>query len=749
MSKKSTSGKTASPERRRRARLVLWLTGVIAFVALAGGGIASAHLTSSLSDYDAPGSAVVLAQHQIQRATGANPEEGYEIVVRTASPISAASPLPSRVASVIAILRARPEVKNVYDYANTGDASMISTSGDFTVIVATVGNVQEKQAVTSLQAAVAAKPSLANNVWLGGPTVADVQIASVSSKDLGNAELFALPFLILLLFLVFRGLRAAMVPMIGAVFAIAMTLGVMGLINLGLPLSVFALNLVIALGLGLSVDFSLLIVSRFREELHRQDSVVAALAVVRRTAGHTVLVSSITVAAAMATLAIFPERFVYSMGIAGAVVVLSAGAFALLVLPSLLTVYGERIVARPSPRQLKSSANISAPTPGRWYRVATAVMRRHVFGTIAAILVLVVLAAPLSHVSFTGADASALPSSSSAGTVYTLVQSKFATFSEAPASLVVNVSHATKQSLASLASEAAAVPGVKAVSQFRHLGGSLWESNVALSGSPLSPAAQQSATDLQSLSSPGRLTVIGQTASFLSLQKSLESRLPLVLGLIILIALVMLFAMTRSVLLPLMAVGMNILTVGATFGVLVWAFQWGHLQHLLGFNAPGALQSTSLIIILAVVFGLSTDYGVFLLGRMKEEHDAGATPDEAIAHGLEHTGGIVSAAALCLALAMGALVLSRLVFVKELGLGVAFAVLLDATVVRAILVPALMKFLGSAAWWSPWSSPPRTPQVSSEVGPSLLSLDSLAPSALSMEPVTTLQFSSDSLYERN
>jgi uncharacterized membrane protein YdfJ with MMPL/SSD domain len=749
MSKKSTSGKTASPERRRRARLVLWLTGVIAFVALAGGGVASAHLTSSLSDYDAPGSAVVLAQHQIQRATGANPEEGYEIVVRTTSPISAASPLPSQVASVIAILRARPEVKNVYDYANTGDASMISTSGDFTVIVATVGNVQEKQAVTSLQAAIAAKPSLANNVWLGGPTVADVQIASVSSKDLGNAELFALPFLILLLFLVFRGLRAAMVPMIGAVFAIAMTLGVMGLINLGLPLSVFALNLVIALGLGLSVDFSLLIVSRFREELHRQDSVVAALAVVRRTAGHTVLVSSITVAAAMATLAIFPERFVYSMGIAGAVVVLSAGAFALLVLPSLLTVYGERIVARPSSRKLKSSANISAPTPGRWYRVATAVMRRHVFGAIAAILVLVVLAAPFSHVSFTGADASALPSSSSAGTVYALVQSKFATFSEAPASLVVNVSHATKQSLASLASEAAAVPGVKAVSQFQHLGGSLWESNVALSTSPLSPAAQQSVTDLQSLRGPGRLTVIGQTASFLSLQKSLESRLPLVLGLIILIALVMLFAMTRSVLLPLMAVGMNILTVGATFGVLVWAFQWGHLQHLLGFNAPGALQSTSLIIILAVVFGLSTDYGVFLLGRMKEEHDAGATPDEAVAHGLEHTGGIVSAAALCLALAMGALVLSRLVFVKELGLGVAFAVLLDATVVRAILVPALMKFLGSAAWWSPWSSPPRTPRVSSDVGPSPLSLDSLAPSALSMEPVTTFQFRSDSLYERN
>jgi uncharacterized membrane protein YdfJ with MMPL/SSD domain len=718
MSKNSTSGKAASPQLRRRARLVLWLTGVIALVALGGGGIASAHLTSSLSDYDAPGSAVVLAQHQIQRATGANPEEGYEIVVRTGSTISEASPLPSRVSTVIALLRARPEVKSVYDYANTKDPTMISKSGDFTVVVATVGSVQEKQAVTALQAAIAAQPSLKNNVWLGGPTVADVQIASVSSQDLGHAELFALPFLILLLFLVFRGLRAAMVPLIGAIFAIAMTLGVMGLIIIVLPLSVFALNLVIALGLGLSVDFSLLIVSRFREELQRQDTVVAALAIVRRTAGHTVLVSSITVAAAMATLTIFPERFIYSMGIAGAVVVLSAGAFALLVLPSLLTVFGERLVARTPPRRARASASHAEETPGRWYRVATTVMRRHVLATASAIVILVVLAAPFAHVSFTGADASALPSSSSASVAYELVQHKFTAFSEAPASLVVDATHATSQSLATLATAAAAVPGVKAVSTFQHLGGSLWESNVALSSSPLAPAAQHTVTQLQSLVGPGQLTVIGQTASFLSMQKSLESRLPLVLGLIIAIALIMLFAMTRSILLPLMAVVMNILTIGATFGVLVWAFQWGHLQHLLGFGAPRALQSTSLIIVLAVVFGLSTDYGVFLLGRMKEEHDAGASADQAIAHGLDRTGGIVSAAALCLAVAMGALMLSRLVFVKELGLGVAFAVLLDATLVRAILVPALMKFLGSAAWWTPWSSEsrghsPSTPAVTS------------------------------------
>jgi RND superfamily putative drug exporter len=683
--------------------MVLWIAGAVALLSLLGGGIASSHLTSSLSDYDAPGSAVVLAQHEVQRATGANPEEGYEIVVRTARPLQASSPVPTRVAAVASILRARPEVKSVLDYANTQDAAMISKGGNLTVVVATVGDVQEKRAVTALQRAIAAQPSLKGNVWLGGPTVADVQIAVASSQDLGRAELFALPFLVLLLFFVFRGLRAASVPLVGAVFAIAITLGVMGLVTALIPLSVFALNLVIALGLGLSVDFSLLVVSRFREEYRQHGSVETALFAVRKTAGRTVLFSSITIAAAMATLTVFPERFVYSMGISGAVVVLAAGAFALFVLPSIFTIFGERIATHsPSQRQVLSSDGATQGN-GRWYRIATLIMRRPVPWALSAILVLVVLAAPFLHVSFTGADASSLPASSSAGAAYELIQSKFNAFSEAPASIVVNAAQTTPGELAFLASSAAAVPGVKAVSTFEHVGGSLWESNVALSSAPLSPQAQQSVNDLQALHGPGHLTVLGQTASFLTLQQNLKSHLPVVLGLIVLIALIMLFAMTRSVVLPVMAVIMNFLTIGATFGMLVWVFQWGHLRQLLGFSGPGALQSTSLIIILAVVFGLSTDYGVFLLGRMKEEHDAGVSASEAVAIGLDRTGGIVTAAALCLALAMGALVLSRLVFVKELGLGVAFAVLLDATVVRAILVPAVMKLLGSSAWWSPWS----------------------------------------------
>ena len=377
---------------------------------------------------------------------------------------------------------------------------------------------------------------------------------------------------------------------------------------------------------------------------------------------------------------------------------LAAGAFALLVLPSLLSLWGERLV-----RHTDSSHVQRAQTQGRWFRVASRVMRRPVIWGSAAVIVLVLLAAPFLHVSFTGGDASALPASSSAGTAYQLVQTRFANFSEAPADLVVDSTDVTAASLARYSNEAAAVPGVKAVSAFQHVGGTLWESEVALGSAPLSPAAQRTVKELQEIAGPGKATVIGQTASFLTLQSSLKSHLPLVLGLIILIGLVMLFTMTRSLVLPVMALVMNTLTIGAAFGVLVFAFQWGHLAHLLGFDSPGALQSTSLIIILAVVFGLSTDYGVFLLGRIKEEHDAGVAPAESVARGLDHTGGIVTAAASCLALAIGALMLSRLVFVKELGLGVAFAVIIDATIVRGVLVPAVMKVLGRSAWWSPIS----------------------------------------------
>ncbi len=393
--------------------------------------------------------------------------------------------------------------------------------------------------------------------------------------------------MLLLFFFVFRGLRAAAVPLVGAVFAIAVTLGVMGLTLALVPLSIFALNLVIAFGIGLSVDFSLLIISRFREEFAREPSIDAALAAVRRTAGHTVLFSSLTIAAALGTLAVFPERFVYSMGIAGAIVVLAAGAFALLVLPAILTVFGQRIAKAPP----RSAADLQPESP-REPLVCDGhtVMRRPVIWGGASVLVILVLASPFLKVAFTGADASSLPASSSAGAAYALVQAQFPSFSEAPAGVLVDSSRVAPAMLANYATTVAHVPGVKAVPDFQHLGGSLWESDVVLTAARFRPPPREPLRRSKRFPVPAKSTVIGQTASFLSLQHSLKVNLPIVLGLIILIALVMLFAMTRSVTLPLMAVAMNFFTIAATYGVLVWGFQRGHLSHLLGFHTPGALQ---------------------------------------------------------------------------------------------------------------------------------------------------------------
>ena len=349
----------------------------------------------------------------------------------------------------MALLRARPEVKSVLDYANTGDPTMISKDGKLTVVVATVGAVQEQKAVTALQSAIAAHPSLKGNVWLGGPTVADVQIAAVSSQDLGRAELFALPFLILLLFFVFRGLRAAAIPLIGAVFAIAVTSGVMGLVMVVMPLSVFALNLVIALGLGLAVDFSLLMVSRFREEYAgrarwkrlwpQSGAPPDTPCCSARSPSRRQWLPLPSSPSASSTRWESPERSSC----------LAAGAFALFVLPSLLIASVSALRHAPdvdaSQAMRDEASDDGTLVPGR-HRV----MRRPAIWALSAVIVLVVLAAPFLHVSFTGADASSLPASSSAGAAYQLVQTKFADFSEAPAGLVVDAARATPRSLAQL-----------------------------------------------------------------------------------------------------------------------------------------------------------------------------------------------------------------------------------------------------------------------------------------------------------
>ena len=689
-------GTGSSRERRR----VIIAAALVSLIALGIGGSLSGQLTSGLNDYDDPSSPTVAAQNAVYKATGIDPEQGFLLLVRTSMPLTVGSAPPAVVQDAASVLRSQPGVKAVLDYQTTGDPRMIARDGMSTYLIGEVGQVDEKNATSQLQGKIAADPQLRGAALLGGPTVANVQVSSVSTNDLGFAEAVVFPILLLLLLFVFRSPIAAALPLIGSIYAIALTLLGMSAVMAATKLSVFALNLVLALGLGLSIDFSLLMISRYREELARGRTVHEAVTTMVTVTGRTILFSSLTVASAIAALMVFPQRFLFSMGVAGVLTTLAAASFALLVLPAVLAVLGTRI-DKWAPRRFNRPKPADDATTGRWYRFAMLVMRRRFATAALAAGMLILLAVPFAGIKFTGVDASVLGTGSSAGQVYNLLSQDFDGASLAPVGMVVDAPPTAGPALAAYAAKLGAVPGVEGVSPPQQLASGLWEVTATLRNAPLSTAAQNTLRGMQAVPAGWPAVPTGQTAEFRSLQNSLGSHLPYAIGLIALTTLLLLFAMTGSVILPLKALVMNALSLGAAFGILVMIFQWGNLQSVFGFTSQGALESTSPVILFALVFGLSTDYGVFLLGRIKEAHVRGLPTGEAVATGLERTGPIVTAAASLLFVALGALALSGLTFIKELGVGSAVAVFLDATIVRAVLVPALMAILGRNNWWAP------------------------------------------------
>jgi RND superfamily putative drug exporter len=466
-------------------------------------------------------------------------------------------------------------------------------------------------------------------------------------------------------------------------------------------LSVFALNFVTGLGLGLAIDYSLFMVSRYREEAARAGFGVEALQRTLQTAGRTILFSSLTVAVAVAALAIFPQRFLYSMGIAGAVVAVVAATLALVVLPALLGVLGPRVNAL-APKRLQRAADRDARPAqrGAWYRLSRFVMKRPVPIAIVSATFLIALGIPFTGIKFITVTASVLPQSASARQVDDALTSQFPPNRTSPIEVVVGAPSGSPQ-VRALAQRIGRLPGVSAVERAQPAGPDSSLLNVAPVQRPLSNATQHLVRDVRAIPAPVYVGVAGQTAGYLDLEHSLAAHLPAVLGVVIAATLIVLFLFTGSVVLPVKAVLMNFLNLSAVLGILVLIFQDGHLQGLFGFTSQGALDATQPIFLAAVAFGLATDYGVFLLSRIKEARDAGETDSEAVAIGLERSGRIVTAAALLFAVAIGAFATSRLVFIKELGVGTALAVLIDASIIRALLVPSLMELLGAWNWWVP------------------------------------------------
>jgi RND superfamily putative drug exporter len=540
-----------------------------------------------------------------------------------------------------------------------------------------------------------------HDVTLGGAAIANAQVNTQVGHDLAHAELLAFPFIFLLSLLFFRSLLAALLPPLLGGLAIVATFFALRVISGFVDLSVFALNFVTGMGLGLAIDYSLFMVSRYREEAASSGFGAQALTRTLQTAGRTIIFSSLTIAAAVASLAVFPQRFLYSMGIAGAVAALLSATLALTVLPALLTVLGPRVNAF-APKRLQRAAEREARPDhhGFWYRLSRLVMRRPALIAASSAAVLIALGIPFTGIKFIQASASVLPMSASARQVNDTLKSQFPPNTTSPLEVVIGAPAGSPQAKA-LATRISRLPDVSAIAPAQPAGPENSLLAVAPIQGPQTGASQRLVKRVRAIEEPFYVGVAGETASFVDLEHSLAAHLPAVLAIVIGATLVILFLMTGSVILPIKAVLMNALSLSAMLGILVLIFQDGNLQGLLSFRSEGALDATQPIFLFAVGFGLATDYGVFLLSRIKEARDAGASDSEAVAIGLERTGRIVTAAALLFAVAIGAFATSQIVFIKELGIGAALAVLIDASIVRALLVPSLMELLGSRNWWAP------------------------------------------------
>ena len=682
----------------RRARRILAIA--VLFVAVAGifGGPVVGLLDAE-DDFDDPAAEAIRAHDTLLEASGAEPNADLVALVRLGAPADSPAAR-AKLERVERILRSERGVAIVE--APRGDAAtraMVSADGRSAFLSARfAAGVPRADLALTLQERLEREPG----VVVGGAVVAQEQVGEQVSEDLARAEALAFPVLFLLSLFVFRSVVAALLPLAVGMTSILVTFALMRLVNEIEPMSVFAINLITGLGLGLSIDYSLFMVSRFREELERGSTTAEALRATLRSAGKTVVFSALTVAAALAALIAFRQRFLFSMGIGGALVALVAAFVSLTLLPALLAALGPRVNAL-SPRRWREALHRDAAQlrAGFWYRLSQAVMRRPAAVAGATALVLILAGLPFLRIEFTGVDATVLPEQRSARVVSDALARDFPQTERTSLYVAVRADRDDAQEVLAYAQRLRDVPGAAAVAPEPEPRGGWWRIDVAGGAGPLEEASRRLVREVRAVDAPSQVLVGGFTANFVDQQASLAAHLPIALVLLCSTTLVLLFLMTGSLILPIKTLVMNLLTVSAAFGILVLVFQDGRFEGLLGYTSQGALESSQPILLFAVAFGLSTDYGVFLLTRIKEARDAGAADDEAVAIGLERTGRIITFAALLFCIAIGAFATSEVIFIKQVGLGTALAVLIDATLVRALLVPSLMALLGRWNWWAP------------------------------------------------
>jgi len=530
---------------------------------------------------------------------------------------------------------------------------------------------------------------------VGGPAPLEVEFQTTAQQQFAHGELIALPFVVILLLLAFRGVLPALLPLLIAAVSVVGTLLILLGVSYATTLAFFAVNVITMVGMGLAIDYALLLVSRFREERAAGHGIEDAVTRMAATAGRTVVFSAATVTVALAGLLVFAEPLLRSIAWGAIGVVTMTAAAVLTLVPAFLRLCGRRI-------KPERGASASSGDHGVFARLARWTQRFAVVLTPLLVAGLVLLAAPLGHAEWGQPGPESLPRSSPTRQLAQVVQERFPGGAGTPITVVANLVPSSPTTT-NLITWIKGRPGVAAVRVRPRAPAGTTVLDVLPSGPDQNVNAKRIVRDIHGLDLARQVRVQagGPAASLVDFQDSVGRRLPWAIAVVCLATLVLLLFMTGSVVVPVKAIVMNVLSLGATFGTLVWIFQDGHLSGLLGFDPVGSIDSAVPIFIFAFAFGLSMDYEVFLLSRIKEHYDRTGDNDRAVAIGLQRSGRIVTmAAALMIAVFLG-FTAGGLLTVKENGLGMALAILIDATIVRTLLVPAIMKLMGHWNWWAP------------------------------------------------
>jgi RND superfamily putative drug exporter len=701
--------------RRRRWVLAGTLVGFLAAGAL-GGGVFDRLSGGGFSD---PGAESSLGADRLEEAFGAGDANVVLLVTAKDGSVDGASVAAEGV-RLTEELAAERSIEQAFSYWTLGSAPPLR-SGDGTqalVLARIGGDEDEVDAAIEELAPRYTRDDDAIDVAVGGQAQSFRQVSTQVESDLVRAETITFPIVLILLILVFGSVVAAGLPLAVAAISVVGTLLVLFLLTLVTDVSIFSINLTTALGIGLGIDYSLFIVSRFREEM--QPGLPPHDAVVRtvETAGRTVLFSGLTVAISLSALLVFPMYFLRSFAYAGIAVVALACFGALVFLPSLLAAIGPRV-----DRWTLIRRRPKAVGDGAWHGIATFVMRRPWPVAIAVVGLLLFLGTPFLGARFGLPDDRVLPESVSSRQVQDQIRANFTSREASALSIVaVEAGPAGTTRDAEVDRYAAALSAIDGVARVDASTGSYqdgrrvfpptdasarfagedgtWLSLVP-SVEPISEQGEQLVADVRSTPAPFETLVAGPSAELVDTKAGITSGLPLAAAIIALVTFALLFLMTGSVLVPLKAIVLNLLSLTATFGAMVWIFQDGNLSEALNFTATGTLDTSMPILMFCIAFGLSMDYEVFLLSRIKEEHDRSGDNTASVAMGLERTGRIVTAAAALLSVVFIAFATSGITFIKMFGVGMALAVIMDATLIRAALVPAFMRLAGSANWWAP------------------------------------------------